>query len=170
MRRRSAGSTSRMADKQKLTLVVFSGDLDKVLAAFNISTGAASLGMDVTIFFTFWGLNAIRKAQTGTGGGIMQKMLTWMNKGGADRLPLSRFHMFGMGTWMMKKLMGRYRMPLVKEMIEMAKSMGVKIIACTITMGVMGLRKEDLIPQIDEYAGVVTYLASAKESGINLFI
>jgi len=157
--------------KNKVTIVVFSGDLDRVLAAFNIAMGAASMGMEATLFFTFWGLNVLKKNRAkNTGKGLMKKMLGWMNKGGTDRLKLSKFNMGGMGTWMMKKLMRRHKMPTVDEMIELAKGLGVKMVACTITMGIMGIEKEALRPEIDSCAGVITYLAEAQESRVNLFI
>ena len=155
----------------KATIIVFSGDMDKVMAAFNIAVGAASSGMEVTMLFTFWGLNVLRKDRIGSRtSGMMQKMLTWMNKGGTENLPMSRFNMFGLGPWMMKKLMKRYSMPSVKELYDTAKQLGVKMIACTITMGVMGIGKEDLVDDIDEFAGVITYIKSADASKINLFI
>ncbi|MDP1809304.1 MAG: DsrE/DsrF/DrsH-like family protein [Actinomycetota bacterium] len=157
--------------KNKVTIIVFSGELDKVLAAFNIATGARSMGMDATLFFTFWGLNVLKKNDAGnTAKGWMKKMLGWMNKGGTDRLPLSKFHMHGMGTWMMKKLMREHKMPSVDEMMVLGKELGIKFVACTITMGIMGIEKEALRPEIDSFAGVVTYLAEAQESSVNLFI
>lgn len=155
----------------KATIIVFSGDMDKVMAAFNIAVGAASSGMEVTMLYTFWGLNVLRKDKIGSRtSGMMQKMLTWMNKGGTENLPLSRFNMSGLGTWMMKKLMKRYSMPSVQQLYTTAKQLGVKMIACTITMGVMGIGREDLVDDIDEFAGVITYIKSAKESTINLFV
>lgn len=160
-----------MEKKNKITIVLFSGDMDKALAAFNLATGAASMGMEATIFFTFWGLNVVRKHGAGSAArGLLQKMMSWMNKGGADKLPMSRFNMFGMGPKFMGILMKRYKMPSVQEMLKMAKELNVKLIACTITMGVMGISKEDIIPEIDEFAGVVTFLTEANESGIALFI
>lgn len=160
-----------MEKKNKITIVLFSGDMDKALAAFNLATGAASMGMSATIFFTFWGLNVVRKHGAGSAGkGILQKMMSWMNKGGADKLPMSRFNMCGLGPKFMGILMRRYKMPSVPEMLRMAKELNVKLIACTITMGVMGISKEDIIPEVDEFAGVVTFLTEANESGVALFI
>ena len=157
--------------KNKVTIVVFSGELDKVLAAFNIATGAASMGKEVTLFFTFWGLNVLKKSDAkNTAKGWMKRMLGWMNKGGADRLPLSKLHMGGMGTSMMKTLMRRHKMPSADEMLILSKELGVKIVACTITMGMMGIEKSALRSEIDSFAGVITYLAEADESGVNLFI
>jgi peroxiredoxin family protein len=95
-----------MAEKEKFTLVLFSGDLDKALAAFILATTAASMGMEVTMFFTFWGLNVIKRNEGPIKSkGIMRKMLNVLNRGGSSRLKLSKFNMLGMGTWMMKKMM-----------------------------------------------------------------
>ena len=164
---------SELAEKKPegLTLVLFSGDMDKTLAAFNLAVTAASMGKSVTIFFTFWGLNAIRKE------GLPSKKVNWMrramsllNRGGSDRLKLSKFNMMGAGTAMMKKLMKDVKMPSVAEMIEMAKGLGVKFVACTTTIGVMGLSEDDFIPEVDEFAGAATYLGEADASHTNLFI
>jgi peroxiredoxin family protein len=157
--------------QNKMTLIVFSGELDKVLAAFNLATGAAAMGMEVTMFFTFWGLNVLKKNEAkNTASGWMKKMLGAMNKGGTKRLPLSKFHMGGLGTWMMKKLMREHKMPTVDEMLALAKELKVKLVACTITMGIMGIDKSALRPEIDQFAGVVTYLSESKQGMINLFI
>lgn len=160
-----------MAEKESVTLVVFSGELDKALAAFNIAIGAASMGMEVSMFFTFWGLNVIKRNEGGSKSkGIMRKMLNFMNRGGAKRLPLSKFQMLGLGKWMIGRLMRDIKSPPLEELIAMAKGMGVKFIACTTSMGMMGLGKEAFIPEVDSFAGVATYLAEAKEGKVNLFI
>jgi len=160
-----------MADKEKMTIIVFSGEMDKALAAFNLAIGGATSGMEVTMFFTFWGLNVIKKSEGSIKSkGIMRKMLNFMNRGGAKRLPLSKFHMLGMGKWMMKKLMKDVNFPQVEELMAIAKEFGVKFIACTTTMGMMGITKEAFIPEVDSFVGVATYLAYARESKINLFI
>jgi peroxiredoxin family protein len=161
----------RSAMPEKVTLVVFSGELDKALAAFNIAIGAASMGMEVSMFFTFWGLNIIKKNEGSIiSRGMMRKMLNFMNRGGSKRLPLSKFHMLGLGKWMMGKLMRNVKSPSLKEMMALAKESGVKFIACTTTMGMMGISKEAFIPEVDSFAGVATYLAEAKEGKVNLFI
>lgn len=155
----------------RVTLVVLSGDMDRVMAAFIIATGAASMGMQVTMFFTFWGLNAVRRpGVTGTYKDMLRRMFSVLNKGGAGRLPLSRFHFGGLGTWMMKLVMKRSRMPDVPELMELAKDLGVQFIACTTTLGLMGITKDTLIDGIDQFAGVSTYLAEAKDAQVNLFI
>jgi peroxiredoxin family protein len=157
--------------KNKLTIIVFSGDLDKALAAFNLAIGAASSGMAVTLFFTFWGLNIIKKnAGTIKSKGVMLKMLNAMNRGGTKRLPLSKFHMLGMGKWMIGRLMRNIKFPPAEELLHMAKDLGVRFVACTTTMGMMGIGKEAFIPEVDAFAGVATYLAEAGEGNINLFI
>ncbi|MEE9400490.1 MAG: DsrE/DsrF/DrsH-like family protein [Dehalococcoidia bacterium] len=156
---------------EKVTLVVFSGELDKALAAFNIAIGAASSGMEVSMFFTFWGLNIIKKNQGSIKSrGIMRKMLNFMNRGGSKRLPLSKFHMFGLGKWMMVRLMRDAKFPSLDEMIALAREMGVKFMACTTSMGMMGISREAFIPEVDSYCGVATYLSEAREAKVNLFI
>jgi peroxiredoxin family protein len=156
---------------EKVTLVVFSGEMDRAMAAFNIAIGAASMGMEVSMFFTFWGLNIIKRNEgTIKSRGFMRKMLNSMNRGGSKRLPLSRFHMAGLGKWMMGKLMREAKFPSVDELIATAKEAGVKFIACTNTMGVMGLSKDAFIPEVDSFGGVAAYLAEAKEGRINLFV
>jgi len=160
-----------MAEKESVTLVVFSGELDKALAAFNIAIGAASMGMEVSMFFTFWGLNIIKRNEGSIKSrGIMRKMLNRMNRGGAKRLPLSKFQMLGLGKWMIGRLMRDIKSPPLDEMMAMAKGMGVKFIACTTSMGMMGIGKEAFIPEVERFAGVATYLAEAKEGKVNLFI
>ena len=156
---------------EKVTLVIFSGEMDKALAAFNIAIGAASMGMEVSMFFTFWGLNIVKKNQGPIKSrGIMRKMLNFMNRGGSKRLPLSKFHMLGLGKWMMGKLMRDAKFPSLDELIAIAREAGVKFIACTTSMGIMGISKEAFIPEVDRFAGVATYLAEAKEGKVNLFI
>ncbi len=160
-----------MAEKEKMTIIVFSGEMDKVLAAFNLALGGATAGMEVTMFFTFWGLNVLKKNEGSIKSkGIMRKMLNIMNRGGAKRLPLSKFHMMGMGKWMMQKLMKDINFPPVEELMATAKEFGVKFVACTTTIGMMGLSKDAFIPEVDSFAGVATYMAIARESKVNLFI
>ena len=156
---------------EKVTIAMCSGDMDKALAALNIAIGAASAGMEVSMFFTFWGLNIIKRNEGSIKSkGLMRKMLNFMNRGGSKRLPLSRFHMLGLGKWMMARLMKDTRSPSVEELLALANEMGVKFIACTTTMGMMGVSKDAFIPEVDRFAGVATYLAEAKEGRVNLFI
>lgn len=155
----------------RVTIVLLSGDMDKAVAAFIIATGAAAMGMHVTMFFTFWGLNVIRKpGATSAAKDLLRKVFGWLNKGGADNLPLSKFHFGGMGATMMKKVMRANHMPDVPELIETAQDLGVTMIACTTTLGLLGISKETLIDGVDQLAGVSTYLAEAKQGSVNLFI
>src|SRR6478672_8533370 len=169
-------STTTLAQLQeskpeRVTIVLLSGDLDRAMAAFIIATGAAAMGMKVTMFFTFWGLNAIRrKGAASSAKDWLRRMFGVLNKGGAESLPLSRFHFGGVGTKMMQKVMRQNKMPGVPELMETALDLGVHFIACTTTMGLMGITKDTLIDGIDQFAGVTTYLAEAKRGSVNLFI
>jgi len=162
-----------MADKEKFTIVVFSGELDRALAAFILATTGASMGMEVSMFFTFWGLNIIKRNEGGIKSkGLMRKMLNFMNRGGSKRLKLSKFNMFGLGTWMMKRLMKDANMPSIDEFITMAHQMGVKLIACTTTCGVMGLlpEKDTFRSEVDSLTGAAYFLGEARQSKVTLFI
>jgi peroxiredoxin family protein len=159
------------AEKEKLTIVVFSGELDKALAAFIIATTGASMGMDVSMFFTFWGLNILKKNEGSMGGrGLMKKMLNWMNRGGSKRLKLTHFHMLGLGTAMMKKFMKENKVPSIDEFIKMAKDMGVKLIPCSTTCGVMGIGPEAFREEVGSLAGAAFFLNEARQSKVTLFI
>ena len=158
-------------EKEKMTLVVFSGDLDRALSAFMIATTGASMSMEVTMFFTFWGLNIIKKNEGGIKSqGLMRKMLNLINRGGSRRLNLSKFHMFGLGTWMMKRLMKEINMPSIDELITMANQMGVKLVACTNTCGVMGLAEDAFRSEVESMAGAAYFLEEARDSKVTLFI
>ena len=160
-----------MAEKEKLSIVVFSGELDRALAAFILATTGASMGMEVSMFFTFWGLNIIKKNEGGIKSqGLMRKMLNFMNRGGSKRLKLSKFHMFGPGTWMMKRLMKDVNYPTIDGFITMAHEMGVKLIACTTTCGVMGLTEDAFRSEVESLAGAAYFLGEARESKVALFI
>jgi len=159
-------------EKDKLTIVMFSGNLDHALAGFTLATTAASMGMDVSMFFTYWGLNIIKKNEGKIRSrGLMKKLLNLMNRGGSKRLKLSRFNMFGLGTWMMKKLMKDANVPSLDEMIAMAQEMGVKLVPCSTTCGVMGLSEKDAFREnIASLAGAAFFLNEARESKVTLFI
>ena len=160
-----------MDKKDAVTIVVFSGDLDKLLAAFIIATGAAASGKQVNMFFTFWGLKLLQQTKKKPRGlNFLQKMFAFMVKPGPDKRTISRLNMAGMGPMMLKKLMKRSRVPSLQEMIAAAKSLDVKFTACTTTMGVMGITKETLIPEVDNVAGVASFLADAEKSSVTLFI
>jgi peroxiredoxin family protein len=160
-----------MAEKEKLTIVVFSGDLDKALAAFILATTGASMGMDVTMFFTFWGLNILKKNEGRLKSkGLMRKMLNIINRGGTKRLTLSKFNFMGLGTWMMKKLMKETNTPSIDEMIAMAQEMGVKMVPCSTTCGVMGVGPEAFRSEAGSLVGAAYFLNEARKSKVTLFI
>ena len=162
-----------MAEKEKLTIAVLSGDLERALAAFMLAVTGASMGMEVSMFFTFWGLNIIKRNEGSIKSkGLMRKMLNLLNRGGSKRLKLSRFNMFGLGTWMMKRLMKDTNMPSVDEFIIMAHEMGVKLIACTTTCGVMGLppEKDTFRSEVDSLTGAAYFPGEARQSKVTLFI
>tara|TARA_B100000965_G_C19305530_1_gene632104 strand:- start:183 stop:659 length:477 start_codon:yes stop_codon:yes gene_type:complete len=157
-----------MTDKK--TMVVFSGDLDKIMASFIIANGAAAMGNEVTMFFTFWGLNALRKAKKiKVKKDFMEKLFGWMMPRGAEKLGLSKMNFAGMGAEMMKSIMKKKNVNSLPELIEMAQMMEVKMVACTMSMAVMGLKEEELIDGL-EFAGVASYLGEADEANVNLFI
>ncbi|WP_070041606.1 CoA-disulfide reductase [Robinsoniella peoriensis] len=155
---------------QGKTLIVFSGDLDKVLASFIIANGAAAMGRPVTMFFTFWGLNALRKTEKqSVRKPFIEKMFGAMMPRGTRRLKLSRMNMAGMGTKMMKKVMKDKNVESLEELMQHAMASGIKLVACTMSMDVMGITREELIDGV-ELAGVASYLGDAEEANVNLFI
>jgi peroxiredoxin family protein len=155
---------------QGKTIIVFSGDLDKVLASFIIANGAAAMGRPVTMFFTFWGLTVLRKAEKQpVKKTFMEAMFGAMLPRGDGKLKLSRMNMGGMGTAMMKKIMGDKNVDSLETLIQKAIRQGVKIVACTMSMDVMGIKEEELIDGV-ELGGVGAYLGDAEESNVNLFI
>lgn len=160
-----------MVEKEKLTIVVFSGDLDRALAAFILATTGASMGMEVSMFFTFWGLNIVKKNEGSIRSrGWMRKVLNLMNRGGSKRLKLSRFNMFGLGTRMMEKLMKEVNYPTIDQFIAMAHQMGVKMIPCSTTCGIMGLEQESFRSEAESLTGAAYFLNEARQSKVALFI
>ncbi|EGL82349.1 hypothetical protein CathTA2_2165 [Caldalkalibacillus thermarum TA2.A1] len=159
-----------MSEFNKTTIIVFSGDLDKALASFIIGTGAAAMGKEVTMFFTFWGLNILRKEQyVHIDKPFLDKMFGKMMPRGPEKLGLSKMNMGGMGAKLMKKVMKEKNISSLKELIELARELDIKLVACTMSMDALGLHKEELIDGL-EFAGVAHYLSEANESNINLFI
>ena len=156
-------------DTQKCTIIVFSGDMDKVMAAFIIATTAAAMGMETTMFFTFWGLKAIQKG-TPTGEGMFGKMLSVMNRGGIDRIGPSKFNFGGMGRWMFKKMMKDQNVTSLPELLQMAIDLDVKLLACLMSMDVMEISRDDLIDQVADVVGAATMLAEAQQSEVQFFI
>jgi NADPH-dependent 2,4-dienoyl-CoA reductase/sulfur reductase-like enzyme/peroxiredoxin family protein/TusA-related sulfurtransferase/rhodanese-related sulfurtransferase len=152
------------------TIIVFSGDLDKVLASFIIANGAAAMGRPVTMFFTFWGLNVLRKAsKVKVQKSFIEAMFGGMMPRGAGKLKLSKMNMGGMGTAMMKMVMRQKNVDSLETLIQKAMKAGVKIVACTMSMDIMGIQEKELIEGV-ELGGVGAYLGDAEESNVNLFI
>ncbi|MBM4086849.1 MAG: pyridine nucleotide-disulfide oxidoreductase, partial [Planctomycetes bacterium] len=165
----AAVAAAPVANNDK-TIIVFSGDLDRVLAAFVIANGAVASGSKVTMFFTFWGLNALRRPEpVAVSKGLLDQMFGWMMPRGADRLKLSKMNMAGMGTALMKHVMKTKNVNSLPDLMQMAQKAGVKLVACTMSMDVMGITKDELIDGL-EFGGVATYLAAADSANVNLFI
>ncbi|MBC2581726.1 CoA-disulfide reductase [Clostridium sp. DJ247] len=156
--------------KDNKTLVVFSGDLDKAMASFIIANGAAAMGKKVTMFFTFWGLNILRNHdKVSVSKGFMDKMFGFMMPRGAKKLKLSKMNMLGMGTKMMQMVMKNKNVSSLDELIQAAIDSGIEIVACQMSMDVMGLKQEELIDGV-KIGGVGYYLGEAEDSNVNLFI
>jgi peroxiredoxin family protein len=152
------------------TIIVFSGDLDKVLAGFVLATGAAAAGLETSMFFTFWGLSALKKK--GASGGqknLMEKMFAVMTPASSESLGTSKMNYFGMGAVMLRKMMKDKQIATLEELMALARDLGVKMIACTMSMDAMGVTKDELMDDLT-YGGVATYMADAVRSRVTLFI
>lgn len=152
-----------------VTLLVFSGELDKVLASLIIATTAASMGMKVTVFFTFWGINALKDKRILEGKNLMEKMLDVMTPMGAQGMAISQMNWMGAGASMLKAMLKEKNIVSAAELLDLAKDAGVRLIACSMTMQVMGLKAEELSDGI-EIAGAASYLEDACKSGCTMFI
>ncbi len=158
--------------KDKLSMVVFSGDMDKLLAAFIIATGAAAMDMEVCMFFTFWATSALRDPKKKSGPkDFMGKMFDFMLPKGFKDLKLSKMNMGGMGTKLMKILMKKKNVTDFSQLLKLAGELGVKIYICEMSMDLMGFKPDEMIDYPDlKYVGVATFLAEAGESKVQLFI
>jgi peroxiredoxin family protein len=156
-------------DANKVTLLAFSGNLDKLLAGLIVATTAASLGMEVTVFFTFWGINALKQRRLMQGKGVMSRAIDLMTPAGPDNMPVSQLDMLGAGRVMLRKMMADKGMISPSELLQEARQAGVKLIACSMTMQVMDIRPEELDEDI-EVAGAAGYLMHASRSGCTLFV
>jgi peroxiredoxin family protein len=160
------------AVENKISMVVFSGDLDKLLASLIIATGAVAMGMKARLFFTFWGTAALRDARKSVKGkNLMSRMFGFMLPNGARKVKLSKMNMGGMGTAMMKMLMKKKKVASLEEMLTLAGQMGVEICICEMSMGLMGFKREEMIdyPHMS-VCGVAAFLAEAATSRVQLFI
>ena len=150
--------------------MVFSGDFDKAMASFIIANGAASMGSDVTLFFTFWGLNLLRRPEAvPVKKTFIERMFGFMMPRGGERTHLSKMKMAGMGTWMIKQIMRKKNVLSLSDLIAQALRNGVRLVACTMTMDLMGIKREELIDGVEE-GGVAMYLDRAEAANVNLFI
>ncbi len=167
----ASSAFSNTTTKQGATLVVFSQEMDKVMASLVIANGAAAMGGPVTMFFTFWGLNALRKdaPPAVSGKTFMDKVFGWMMPRGVHKLPLSNMHMAGMGARLMKGRMKARNLPNLPGLLRDAVDAGTRIVACSMSMDAMGIQREELIDGI-EIGGVADFLGSANKSPVNMFI
>ena len=163
-----ASIRERLPDN-RVTLVVFSGELDRQLASLVIATGAVAMGLDVSIFYTFWGLSALKKATHLDGKSLKEKMFALMTPGGLASMPVSKLNFGGMGRVMLKAMMSEKEVASAEELFAMAREMGVKMIACTMSMDVMGITRDELLDGV-ELGGAATFLGDAARSRAAFFI
>jgi peroxiredoxin family protein len=165
---------SRLAKLEKnssqLTLILMSGDFDKVFASFIIATGALAMGKRVCLFVTFWGLDALKKpAMKTTGRQFLEKMVLMMRPKGPNQLGTSQMNFGGIGPRLFRYMLGKKNIESLPSLIEMAVEMGIKIVACQMSMDVMGIKQEDLLDGI-EFGGVATMLNDSFGSNTTLFV
>ncbi len=155
--------------ENQVSMVVFSGDMDKTIAAFIIATGAAAMGMEVSMFFTFWGLAAVKKQKVYADKNLIEKGFTAMLPAGADSLGLSQKNFFGAGAAIMRKLMKDHEVTSLPEMVELAQELGVKMTVCDMSRELLGVRDNELIDGL-EMGGVASFMGDAARSKVSLFI
>jgi len=158
------------SDKNKLSIICFSGDFDKLVAAFTLASGSAAVNYEVNIFFTFWGLNAIKKkkGRSFTGKGVLAKTFGFL-MGGVDNVPLSRLNFLGASPKLMTFLMRKRNVATLKELIDAAIALNVNLYACEMSMHILGITLDDFIPEIKEVLGVANFLQHS-EGGDRIFI
>ena len=162
---------SPVKKKNKLTIIAWGGDLDRIWPTTILATTAAASGMESSVFFTFWGLFAIVKPGVRiTGGNWMQKMMSAMNPGSAQKAKLSRYHFAGAGPTMVKKLADDHQVAKPEELIATAQDLGVRLIPCQMTMDLLGLKHEDLLDGLEEPIGAATAIAEMRDAAVSLFI
>jgi peroxiredoxin family protein len=163
---------SSHAAKDRLCLIVFSGEMDKLLAAFVLATGAAASGMSVSMFFTFWGTAALKKGRFQIKGKPwMERMFGWMTPSGLQNVPLSQLNMCGIGRWLIRREMKHKKVPDLPQLMEMAGELGVEILICEMSMSLMGIRLEELIDYPNrKIVGVAYCLNACGEARTTLFI
>lgn len=159
----------QQAAEDRVTIIVFSGDLDRVLASFIIATGAAAMGQQVSMFFTFWGLSALKKDTELAGKSVFQKMMALMSPGSSQGLPVSKMNYFGVGAKMLRSMMKDKNVSSLEDLIALARELGVRMIACEMSRDVMGIKESELMGGL-ECGGVATFLGDALKSRASLFI
>ncbi|MCL5671008.1 MAG: DsrE/DsrF/DrsH-like family protein [Acidobacteria bacterium] len=155
--------------EDRVAIVVFSGDLDRVLAAFIIATGAAAMGQQVSMFFTFWGLSVLKKGTEFSGKTLFQKMMALMSPASSLNLPVSKMNYFGAGAKMLRSMMKEKNVTSLEDMIALARELGVRAIACEMSRDVMGIKQSELAEGL-ESGGVASFLADSLKSRTSLFI
>jgi peroxiredoxin family protein len=166
-----AADEKRIEKKNKLTIIAWGGDLDRIWPTTILASTAAASGMETSVFFTFWGLFAIVKPGVRiTGDNWMQKMMSAMNPGSAQKAKLSRYHFAGAGPAMFKKLADDHKVAKPEELMALAQELGVRLIPCQMTMDLLGLKREDLIDGLEEPIGAATAILEMKEAAVSLFI
>jgi len=154
----------------RCALIVFSGDLDKALAAFVLATGAAAAGMEVSMFFTFWGLSVLKKPGARAGKkNLKESMFRLMTPASSLGLGTSQMNFFGMGAAMLRSMMKEKHIASLEELMDVARELGVKMMACTMSMDAMGVTGDELVGGL-EYGGVAAYMADASQARVTLFI
>lgn len=157
--------------QEKLSLIVFSGSLDRLIAAFVLATGAAAMGMQVSMFFTFWGTAALRRENVSVKKNLLERMFGWMLPKGVKKLPLSQMNMAGGGPAMIRYVMKKNGVASVEEMIELCKELGVELNICTMSMDLLGMKPEELIDYPNKsYCGVAKFLETAAPGKLTMFL
>ena len=154
---------------RKCMLLAMSGDFDHAFAVFSIASSAAAMGMETTVFFTFWGLKAIQRGNF-TGKGLFGRMVGVLNRGGIERIGPSKFNFGGIGRWMFKKMMKDKGVTALTELRQQCIELGVKFLACKTSLDVMEITEEDLIPEVTAVVGAATMIAATENSQFQFFI
>lgn len=155
--------------ENKVTLIISSGDLDKALSSFIIAVGAASMGFKVVMFFTFWGMNIIKKKRVLSNKTFTEKLMSLMLPSSNKHLPVSKSNMFGMGALFLKEIMKEHKVASLQDLVKLSNELGVSLVSCQMTMGIMGISAEELLPDL-KFGGVASCVNEASTSKFTLFI
>lgn len=155
--------------EDRVAMVVFSGELDRAIAAFIIATGAAAMGLDVSMFFTFWGINIVKQQKQFSDKNILEKGFAAMLPGNSHTLPLSQMNYFGVGARLIRKIMRDHEVASLEELIGLAREMGVRLVVCDMSKELLGIHDNELLPDMD-HGGVATFMGDAAHAKVTLFI